>query len=191
VSNTIGASTSSEPSGDATLAAQLAGKYMVFKLAEQEHALQILKVRELIGLLPITRLPASPPSVRGVINLRGRVIPVMDLRLRFGMPQAADSEQSVIIVVQYQQDERELTMGLLVDEAVEVLNIGAAQIEPPPDFGHDDDSTDFILGIGKTETRVICLLDVNKVLASRRVELVHEALEASHASREYPIDNKG
>jgi len=152
---------------------------MVFKLAEQEHALQILKVRELIGLLPITRLPASPPPVRGVINLRGRVIPVMDLRLRFGMPQAVDSEQTVIIVVQYHQEERELTMGLLVDEAVEVLNIGAAQIEPPPDFGKEDDGTDFILGIGKTETRVICLLDVDKVLTSSRIGQALEEVGAT------------
>ena len=182
MNNTIRASASSEPAGQPALATQLAGKYMVFKLAEQEHALQILKVRELIGLLPITRLPASPPSVRGIINLRGRVIPVMDLRLRFGMPPATVSDQSVIIVVQYHQDERELTMGLLVDEAVEVLNIAAAQIEPPPDFGHDDTSTDFILGIGKTETRVICLLDVDKVLSSTRLAPVQEAAEATNAN---------
>jgi purine-binding chemotaxis protein CheW len=187
VNSNIRASASSESAGSA-LATQLAGKYMVFRLAEQEHALQILKVRELIGLLPITRLPASPPAVRGVINLRGRVIPVMDLRLRFGMPPTVISEQSVIIVVQYQQNERELTMGLLVDEAVEVLNIGAAQIEPPPDFGDDGDGTNFILGIGKTETRVICLLDVDKVMTSPRVEQMHEVLEAAYPSREYRID---
>jgi purine-binding chemotaxis protein CheW len=179
VSNSIRPGTTSEPTGNAALAVQLAGKYMVFKLAEQEHALQILKVRELIGLLPITRLPGSPLPVRGVINLRGRVIPVMDLRLRFGLPQAAESEQTVIIVVQYQQGERELTMGLLVDEAVEVLNIGAAQIEPPPDFGSDGADTDFILGIGKTESRVICLLDVDKVLTSPKCQPDHDAVEAT------------
>jgi purine-binding chemotaxis protein CheW len=157
----------------------LAGKYMVFRLAEQEHALQILKVRELIGLLPITRLPGSPAAVRGVVNLRGRVIPVMDLRLRFGMPEAKASEQTVIIVVEYHQDERELTMGLLVDEAVEVLNLGAAQIEPPPEFGDDGNNDDFILGIGKTESRVICLLDVDRVLSAARDETTQDVQEAT------------
>lgn len=152
------------------LAAQLAGKYLVFKLADQEHALQILKVRELIGFLPTTRLPGSPRCVRGVINLRGRIIPVMDLRLKFGMPRADRDDQSVIVVVQYVRHDCELMMGILVDEAVEVLNVGAAQIEPPPDFGDDHVGSEFILGIGKADTRVICLLDVTKILTTTEVD---------------------
>jgi len=162
----------------ALAAAPLAGKYMVFKLADQEHGLQILKVRELIGLSPVTRLPGSPHCVRGVINLRGRVIPVMDLRLRFGMPPAPTCDQSVIIVVQYAHDQRELTMGIQVDEAVEVLNIGAAQIEPPPDFGDHTIGADFILGIGKADQRVICLLDVAKILTTTEVDQTLGSLAA-------------
>jgi purine-binding chemotaxis protein CheW len=152
------------------LAAQLAGKYLVFKLADQEHGLQILKVRELIGLMPTTRLPGSPRCVRGVINLRGRIIPVMDLRLKFGMSRAESDEQSVIIVVQYTRHDSELMMGVLVDEAVEVLNIHAAQIDPPPDFGDDHSNSEFILGIGKADARVICLLDVTKILTTTEVD---------------------
>lgn len=152
------------------LAAQLAGKYLVFKLADQEHALQILKVRELIGLLPATRLPGSPRCVRGVINLRGRIIPVMDLRLKFGLPRAECDDQSVIIVVQYTRSDCELVMGILVDEAVEVLNVTASQIDPPPDFGDGHIGSEFILGIGKADARVICLLDVTKILTTTEVD---------------------
>lgn len=143
---------------------QLAGKYMIFKLADEEYGLEILKVRELIGLMPITLIPGTKPFIRGVINLRGRVIPVVDLRLKFGLPRCEASEASVIIVVQYGFQSRDLTMGILVDEVVEVLNVPAGQIEPPPDFGGGDVNTEFILGVGKADRRVICLLDIGKVL---------------------------
>jgi purine-binding chemotaxis protein CheW len=176
-SNAIVSPASADGANPTSVAAQLAGKYMVFKLADQEYGLQILKVRELIGLLPFTRLPGSPRCVRGVINLRGRVIPVMDLRLKFGMPAASTCDQSVIIVVQYVRDERELTMGILVDEAVEVLNIGAPQIEPPPDFGERAVGSDFILGIGKADTRVICLLDVAKILTTTETDQTVDSLD--------------
>ncbi len=144
----------------------LAGKYMSFKLAAEEYGLEILRVREIIGLMDITKVPRTPEFIRGVINLRGKVIPVVDLRLVFGMEEIEATEQTVIIVVQFTRGDAEMTMGILVDEVMEVLNIEAGQIEPPPDFGSSIAASDFILGVGKAEKRVLFLLDIGKILTS-------------------------
>src|SRR6188768_2210293 len=106
------------------------GKYMTFRLAGEEYGLEILKVRELIGFMEITRIPRAPAHVRGVINLRGKVIPVVDLRLKFEMAATDPTSQTVIIVVQLTQKNGGLTMGILVDEVLEVRAIGADDIEP-------------------------------------------------------------
>lgn len=147
-----------------TEAAALAGKYMTFKVADEEYGVAILKVRELIGLMDITHVPQTPPWVRGVINLRGKVIPVADLRLKFNMPPTEATDQTVIIVVQLVSAMGITIMGVLVDEVLEVLDIRAAQIEPPPSFGSQSTDTDFILGVGKSDKRVIFLLDIDAVL---------------------------
>lgn len=145
--------------------ATLAGKYMTFKLAREEYALEILKVREIIGLMDITRVPRTQEYIRGVINLRGKVIPVLDLRLKFGMERVEATDQTVIIVVQCSSGTgQDLTMGILVDEVLEVLDIKSEQIEPPPNFGAGAVDTDFILGVGKADRRVIFLVDIGKVL---------------------------
>jgi purine-binding chemotaxis protein CheW len=138
---------------------------MTFKLAAEEYGLEILKVRDVIGLMEITRVPKTVDFIRGVINLRGKVIPVVDLRLKFGMEATALTEQTVIIVVQFASGEREMTMGILVDEVQEVLDIAAEGIEPAPDFGSGSIDTDFILGVGKSEKRVIFLLDIGRALS--------------------------
>lgn len=143
---------------------RLAGKYMTFKLANEEYGLEILKVRELIGLMEITRVPRTQGYMRGVINLRGKVIPVVDLRLKFGMEEAESTSQSVIIVVQLSGKHGGLTMGILVDEVLEVRAIEAEQIEPPPKLDSYE-STDFLLGVGKADKRVIFLLDIDRVLS--------------------------
>ena len=158
-----------EPGIDSRAAAmgrQLGGKYMIFKLANEEYGLELLKVRDVIGLMDITRVPKTQDFIRGVINLRGKVIPVVDLRVKFGMNKTELTEQTVNIVVQFLLDERELNMGILVDEVLEVLDISAENIEPPPDFGAGSTDTDFILGVGKHEKRVIFLLDIGKVLSA-------------------------
>ena len=154
---------SGQGSQDTTLQASavgeaLAGKYMTFMLANEVYGLEILKVRELIGMQDITRVPRTEEFIRGVINLRGKVHPVLDLRLKLGMERAETTDQTVIIVVQYEHAGETLLMGVLVDEVLEVLSIGAAQIEPPPNFVSGTD-TEFILGIGKDNNRVIFLLD--------------------------------
>jgi purine-binding chemotaxis protein CheW len=148
----------------AALAAQLAGKYMTFQLADEVYALEILKVREIIGLMEITRVPRASACVRGVINLRGKVIPVVDLRLRFGMEACQATDQTVIIVVQCAIAGRDVTMGILVDQVLEVLSIEAAQIEPPPALAETAAEAQFVLGVGKANDRVVFLLDVARVL---------------------------
>ncbi len=142
----------------------LAGKYMTFQLAAEDYGLEILKVREIIGLLDITPMPRAPDFIRGVINLRGKVIPVVDLRVKFGMPAIAATEQTVVIVLQVAFRDRTLTMGILVDRVLEVLNIEGSAIEPPPDLGGVAVGGDFILGVGKTAHRVVFLLDIARVL---------------------------
>lgn len=156
--------------GEATSEARaLAGKYMTFKISTEEYGVAILKVRELIGFMDITRVPQTPPWVRGVINLRGKVIPVADLRLKFGMPTTEATDQTVIIVVQLASAAGVMIMGVIVDEVLEVLDIHAVQIEPPPSFGTQATDSHFILGVGKSEKRVIFLLDIDAVLRPEEV----------------------
>jgi purine-binding chemotaxis protein CheW len=151
---------------------RLAGKYMTFKLSDEEYGLEILKVKEIIGLMEITRVPRTDEFIRGVINLRGKVIPVIDLRLKFGMERTAPTDQTVIIVIQYTLRGAEFTMGILVDEVQEVLDVTASQIEPPPNFGSSSVDSDFILGVGKSQDRVIFLLDIARILTSEELAMV-------------------
>jgi len=155
----IQASAANQDLGD-----RLAGKYMTFKLANEEYGLQILRVREIIGLMDITRVPRTPEFIRGVINLRGKVIPVIDMRQKFAMEKVETTDQTVIIVVQHDVGTHSLTMGILVDQVLEVLSIAASQIEPAPSFAETSLDTEFILGVGKSEKRVIFLLDIGRVL---------------------------
>ncbi len=163
------------PAESVDFARQLAGKYMTFKLAEEAYGLAILKVREIIGFMEITRVPRTQEFIRGVINLRGRIVPVVDLRLKFGMPRTEPSDQTVIIVVQYASRGQDITMGILVDQVLEVLSIDAEQIEPPPSFGSDALETDFLMGVGKTADRVIFLLDIGRVLSDSEAQEIVQA----------------
>jgi purine-binding chemotaxis protein CheW len=146
--------------------AHLAGKYMTFKLADVTYGLEILAVREIIGLMNITRVPRAREFIRGVINLRGKVIPVVDLRLQFGMPEAPTTEQTVIIVVQVDVAGRTWTMGLLVDQVLEAISIDASSIEPTPSLAQDSAGNSFILGVGKTGARIVFLLGLAGVLST-------------------------
>ncbi|MGC4034291.1 MAG: chemotaxis protein CheW [Tepidisphaeraceae bacterium] len=146
-------------------AAARAGKYLTFALGTEEYGLEILKVREIIGYMDITAVPRTPSHIRGVINLRGQVISVTDLRRRFGMPEAAKTEQTCIIVVEIGFEGRRVSMGIVVDRVSEVLNIPAQNIEDAPSFGANID-TSFILGMGKIGSSVKMLLDIDKVLSA-------------------------
>jgi len=138
----------------------LSGKYLSFFLSNEEYGLQILKVVEIIGIMNITPVPRTPEFIKGIINLRGKVIPVMDLRLKFGMDPKEHTAETVIIVVQAQGIE----MGIIVDKVSEVLDIAAENIEAAPSFGVEV-NTDYILGIGKAEGKVKLLLDIDRVLS--------------------------
>ncbi len=140
---------------------KIGGKFLTFFLGEEAYGLEILKVHEIIGVMPITRVPRTPEFIRGVINLRGKVIPVVDLRLKFGMPASEQTDQTCIIVVEVGAIE----MGIVVDKVSEVLNIDSNQIDDAPSFGVAV-NTDFVLGIGKTGDKVTILLDISKVLAA-------------------------
>jgi len=143
--------------------AERAGKYLTFTLGQEIYGLEILKVQEIIGMIPTTGVPGTPGYIRGVINLRGKVIPVVDLRLKFSMESTPDTQKTCIIVVQVNLRSSPVTMGIIVDEVFEVLRITENQIEPPPPFGANVE-TDFILGLGKVNDKVILLLDVDRVL---------------------------
>jgi purine-binding chemotaxis protein CheW len=139
------------------------GKYLTFALATEEYGLPVLKVREIIKLMPITAVPQVPHHVRGVINLRGKVIPVIDLRLKFGLPSQEDTDQTCIIVVQVATANEKIMMGLLVDGVSEVLNISIQDIEDPPAFG-ERISTEYMRGVAKIKGTVKILLDIDRVL---------------------------
>jgi purine-binding chemotaxis protein CheW len=140
------------------------GKYLTFALANEEYGLEILKVREIIGYMDITSVPQTPMYVKGVINLRGQVIPVVDLRAKFGMETTDTTEETCIIVVETGQGDRSFSTGIVVDHVEEVLDIAGEDIEEAPQFGSAA-NTDFILGMGKIGESVKILLDIDRVLA--------------------------
>jgi purine-binding chemotaxis protein CheW len=148
----------------------LGGKFLTFFLAGEEYGLEILKVQEIIGMMSITAVPRTPSFIRGVINLRGKVIPIVDLRLKFGMEAAAQTEETCIIVVRAQGIE----MGLVVDKVSEVSDIATDDIDDVPSFGADV-NTDYLLGIAKADSRVKLLLDIDKVLSTQEVVTIHTA----------------
>lgn len=144
------------------------GKYLTFTLAEEDYGLEILKVREIIGMMDITAVPQTPVYVKGVINLRGRVIPVIDLRLKFGLEEAEYGERTCIIVVEVQSQVGSVQMGVVVDSVSEVLNINGDDIEPPPSFGARL-NTQYILGIAKAKGTIKILLDIDRVLSGEEM----------------------
>jgi purine-binding chemotaxis protein CheW len=141
------------------------GKYLTFTLAEEEYGIGILKVKEIIGMMPITSVPQTPEFVKGVINLRGKVIPVMDLRLKFGMAEMDYTERTCIIVVEIDGPAGTVMIGIVVDSVSEVLNIKGDNVEDAPTFGAKLD-TQYILGMAKMEGDVKILLDIDRVLSA-------------------------
>ena len=140
----------------------LAGKYLTFALADEEYGVPVLKVREIMKVLAITGVPQAPPHVKGVINLRGKVIPVVDLRLKFGFPSQAYDERTCIIVVDVVLRAGRVMMGVVVDAVSEVLTIAANEIEATPDFG-EHVNTEFMQGVAKIKGRVKFLLDLDRI----------------------------
>lgn len=146
-------------------AAEREGKYLTFSLDKEEYGIGILKVKEIIGMMRVTPVPQTPASIKGVINLRGKVIPVIDLRTRFGMDAAEYTERTCIIVVEVDVTDRRLPIGIIVDSVSEVTSFKNSEIEDTPGFGTAL-NTEYILGMAKSGGSVKILLDIDRVLGS-------------------------
>lgn len=145
------------------------GKYLTFVLSNEVYGIEILKVREIIGLMDITTVPQTPDYVKGVINLRGKVIPVIDLRLKFSMQEEEHTQETCVIVVEVNNT----SIGIIVDSVSEVSDISDGEIEEAPSFGQGID-TNFIMGLGKVKEKIIILLDIETVLSSDELEMVEQ-----------------
>lgn len=140
------------------------GKYLTFSLSNESYGVDVLKVREIIRFLKITPVPQMPPFVKGVINLRGKVLPVIDLRLKFGLDAADATERTCIVVVRVQAEGNDLTLGMIVDAVEEVINLNESEIEETPEFGAKVD-TAYLMGMAKVKNVIKTLLDIDKVVA--------------------------
>ncbi|MBN2711066.1 MAG: purine-binding chemotaxis protein CheW [Planctomycetes bacterium] len=148
------------------------GKYLTFVLAKEEYGLDVLKIQEIIGMMAITSVPQTPEFVKGVINLRGKVIPVIDLRLKFGLPETEHTQETCVIVVEVDST----LMGIIVDTVREVMDISEKDIEDAPRFGTKV-NTEFILGMGKVGEKVKILLDIEKVLSGEELVVMSDLAE--------------
>ena len=173
MTSTLIASSESNP---ALRTEERAGKYLVFHLGKEEFGIRVLKVREIMGIQDITAVPQTPAYVKGVINLRGKVIPVVDLRLKFGLPEIEYTQRTCIIVVQVQADAHGMMMGIVVDGVAEVLNLVPGDIEDTPDFGQGV-VTPYLLGMAKIKGKVKILLDIDQVLTSQELHGIESVLQ--------------
>jgi purine-binding chemotaxis protein CheW len=143
-----------------------AGKYLTFQLCNEEFGIRVLKVREIMGLQEITAVPQTPAHIKGVINLRGKVVPVIDLRLKFGLAAAEYTQRTCIIVTQVKGESGAVLMGIVVDGVSEVWNLAGSEIEDTPDFG-EEYSGGYLLGMAKVKGKVKILLDIERVLSTQ------------------------
>ena len=147
----------------------LEGKFLTFILGDEIYGIEILKAREIIGLMEITTVPQTPDYMKGVINLRGKVIPVIDLRMKFAMQEEEHTQETCVIVVEVNGT----SIGLIVDSVSEVSDINGADIEDSPSFGQGID-TSFIMGLGKVKEEIIVLLDIETVLSTEELKMAVE-----------------
>lgn len=138
------------------------GKYLTFSLGKEEYGIAIMKVREIIGMMEISEIPNSPDFIKGVINLRGKIIPLLDLRLKFSLAELKYTERTCIIVAEIEDSEISRQIAVAVDSVSEVLKIEEEDIEDPPEY--NDDSKNFLTGIAKVQDKIIILLDTDKAL---------------------------
>lgn len=164
-----------------------AGKYLTFLLERERYSVPILKVREIMRLSPITIVPRMPAYIKGVINLRGKIVPVFDLRERFGLPQAIDLDRVCVVVVQFSTTQgNQQLMGMIVDVVEEVSHFSSEDLELPPDFGGSID-TRFITGMAKSKGTVKTLLDLDRLLnISGSVDLQALLLATDHSPAHPP-----
>jgi len=150
------------------------GKYLTFNLMEEYYGVNVDWILQIIAIPDITKIPKTPPFVKGVINLRGKIIPVMDLRLRFKLPEQEYNERTSIVIIKIKTDKSEVFIGIIVDKVLEVLDIHANEIEKRPTFGVDLD-VQFILGMAKVKNKVVTLLNMNQILTDVELSQLGEA----------------
>ncbi|MGE5466318.1 MAG: chemotaxis protein CheW [Ignavibacteria bacterium] len=162
---------------EAVLEAEEQQQYLTFLLGEEMFAIGILAVREIIEYGDLTEVPMTPPFIRGVINLRGAVVPVVDLAVRFGREPRENTKRTCIVIVEVDAENGRHEMGIVVDAVSEVLEIPRAEIEPPPEFGARV-RIDFISGMGKVNGNFVVLLEMNRVLSLDEVNVVASMVRA-------------
>ncbi|HEU4385445.1 MAG TPA: chemotaxis protein CheW [Anaeromyxobacteraceae bacterium] len=162
-------------------------QFLSFTMDGVDYAVGILQVREILQYEPVTRVPSVPRSVRGVINLRGAVVPVVDLSLKFGLPETPVSGRTCILIVEARLDGEPTVLGVLADSVSEVLELGPRDVEPPPAFGTRV-TVDYLAGMGKVDGRFVLLLDLDRALSTDEKDLAarltDETLPANRPSRE-------
>ena len=141
----------------------LEGKYLTFNLMEEFYGVSVDWILQIIAIPDITKIPKTPPFVKGVINLRGKIIPCVDLRIKFKLPEADYNERTSIVIIKVKEDGTEIFIGIIVDKVLEVLDINAAEIEKTPAFGVDIE-TNYICGMAKVKQKVFTLLNISKIL---------------------------
>jgi purine-binding chemotaxis protein CheW len=159
------------------------GQFLTFVLAGEEYAVGILRVREIIELPPLTRVPTTPPCIRGVLNLRGGVVPVVDLAVKFGLGETAATRFTCVVIVEAELAGEATVMGLMVDAVRQVLELDAAALVPPPQFGTRI-RTDYLLGMGQCGAKFVLLLDLDRVLSEAELLAVAAAADAAPAAAE-------
>jgi len=169
-----------------TAAISETGQYLTFALGDEDFAVEIGKVREVLDYPPITRVPRMPVYVRGVINLRGSVVPVVDMRLKFGLSAIERTVDTCVIIVDARMEDEVVTMGCLADSVQEVIELSPDQIEPPPHMGTNID-TDFLRGMGKLDDRFLLILDIDKVLSAAELASIANAASPAAAAAENDV----
>jgi len=166
------------------VASTVGGKHLTFRLGDEVYGLNILRVQEIVGLLPVTRVPRLPSEIAGVVNLRGRVIPVVDLRAALEMPEVEHTDRTCIIIVRVVRGSRDTVMGLVVDAVSDVVDLPEDSVEAAPEFGIAID-TSFISGIGRIDDHVVLLLDIDRVMSKEQIGIAEEAAHACASSRDW------
>jgi purine-binding chemotaxis protein CheW len=151
-------------------------QYLTFKLEEEVFAVDVANVREILDFTPATKVPGTPEFMRGVINVRGNVVPIVDMRLKFGLSKTEKTVDTCIVVMEISVDDDKIVLGALVDSVQEVFEMEASQIEPPPRMGTRW-KTEFIKGIGKRNDQLIIILDIDRVFSSNELSLLQDSTE--------------
>ena len=151
------------------------GQYLGFHVAGEEYAIGILRVREILEYDVVTKVPTTPPSIRGVINLRGSVVPVVDLAVKLGLPEIEVTKRTCIVVLEVNLEGERIVMGVLADSVSQVIDLPASEVEPPPTFGTRV-RVDCLLGMGRAGRKFVLMLDIDKLLSSEEVAAAQAAV---------------